>query len=370
MKKFLSQALTVVISIGALTLFTPSSYAGMTVSLTSAPNRQINGEFIDDSLAARLLPSGSLGKQIYENAGYISSLYIDPSLIEDVQAMTKGYKIVGGTKGTGEIVAKTWLAQLARVSNGAHVYSIVYGNPSEYWVKKFASHDREYFLSLSSSRLSTLLGRFVYPGTTYLSTEYFSLYPEYVRALQDSENMISASAGYMNSADLEQLKLNSLKMMNKSLPRSSRSLLYFDLLGTIEKVNNSVRMSTGKFTITSNGQKLPVTISNDFPQQVKVNLTIRSINERIVVGDQSNIVVGGKSKVQILVPVEVNASGDSGFTISIKDSFGNSLGEKVTYPVKVSVVSPIATWITGAAGLTLLIAAILQSLRRIRRGKK
>lgn len=365
MKKILSIVALILMSL----LVTPVAHAGVTVELTDAPHRQIDGKFLDDSLAAKLLPSGRLGAPIYKYRGSISTLYIDPSLVEDVQAMAKGYTLVNGTAGTGEIVAKTWLSQLLRVTNGAHMYAIPYGNPSEYWITKFAPHDRDYFLSLSSSRLSTLLGRFTYPTSAYYSTKYFTLRTEHLRLMQRVENQINVSAGYMDSADLEQFKLNSVKIFNASLTATSRTQLAYDLAGKIQEISNSVHTSTGKFTITANHQKLPVTLINDFPQPVKVKLLIRSINERITVNDQNSIDVAAKSKVQILIPVEVYTSGDSGFTIAILDSRGHALGEKTLYPVKVSVVSPIATWITGAAGLTLLVAAILQSLRSIRKGK-
>ena len=130
MKKILS-----IFAIGLVTILsTPVASAGVTVELTDSPHRQIDGTFLDDTLAAKLLPSGRLGAPIYKYRGSISTLYIDPSLVEDIQAMSKGYKLIDGTDGSGEIVAKTWLAQLSRVTNGARIYAIPYGNPSEYWV--------------------------------------------------------------------------------------------------------------------------------------------------------------------------------------------------------------------------------------------
>ena len=364
-KKFLSFAMTSFV----LIFTTPISHAGVVVQLTDAPHRQTDGKFLDDTLAAKLLPAGRLGAPIYKYRGSISAIYIDPSLIEDVQAMAKGYVLVSSEQGSGEIVAKTWLAQLLRVTNGVRIYAIPYGNPSEYWIRKYASHDREYFLSVSTSRLSQLLGRFTYPSTGYFTTQYFSLRSEHIRLMKKVEERINATAGYLDTVELEQLKLNSIKIFNPSLTATSRSRLAYDLAGKIQQVSNSVHTSLGKFTITANNQKLPITIVNDFPQPVTLNLSIRSINERIAVDNQKGITVGGKSKTQILIPVRIYTSGDTGFTVAIRDTRGNSLGEKVIYPVKVSVVSPIATWITGAAALTLLVAAILQSLRRIRRGK-
>ncbi|MEJ0014272.1 MAG: hypothetical protein WDN07_01350 [Actinomycetota bacterium] len=41
----------------------------------------------------------------------------------------------------------------------------------------------------------------------------------------------------------------------------------------------------------------------------------------------------------------------------------------MTYPLKLSVISPIATWFTTGAAILLFIAAGIQSIRRIRKRK-
>jgi hypothetical protein len=53
----------------------------------------------------------------------------------------------------------------------------------------------------------------------------------------------------------------------------------------------------------------------------------------------------------------------------VKGHVDSVYGQSVTYPLKIAVISPIATWITGAAALVLFGAAIYKSFRRIRRNK-
>ena len=70
-----------------------------------------------------------------------------------------------------------------------------------------------------------------------------------------------------------------------------------------------------------------------------------------------------------MVPIKVYTSGDSGFVGTLTTKSGATFGQTVTYPLKIAVISGIATWITTIAAVILFGAAILQSLRRIRRGR-
>jgi hypothetical protein len=137
----------------------------------------------------------------------------------------------------------------------------------------------------------------------------------------------------------------------------------------VNTLRNSVRVSGGKFTITSANQKVPITVINDFPQPIAVDLLIHSANEKVYVDDIPNVLIPGKSKIQVMVPLKVYASGDSGFIVTVKGHVDSVYGQSVTYPLKIAVISPIATWITGAAALVLFGAAIYKSFRRIRRNK-
>lgn len=352
-----------------ISLPTASQAAG-SITLTEPTYRHLDGSFINDKLAKDLATDGRLGTLVYRASQYVSTWKIDPALIEDVVAMTQGYKVSGVGDGTGKDVAAAWLLQLKRVISGSRVEAIVYGNPSEYWVSKFFPHDREYLLSASAARLSTLLGKKVITPSTYNSQKYFSLTSSQARLMQIASARTGASAAFLDSAQLENYKLSEVKILNPELSSNNRQDLAYDLAALVNTLRDSVRVSTGKFTITSTNQKLPITVTNDFAQPITVDLLIRSTNERIFVSDIQNISLAGKSKLQVLVPVKVYTSGDSGFAVTVRGINGTVYGQTVTYPLKIAVISPVATWITTAAAVVLFGAAIVKSLRRFRRGRK
>jgi hypothetical protein len=360
-----------VVLVSILFLSIPSiSFASSPTTLTAPSHRHLDGTFVDDTLATELLPTGRYGTLVFNNLPAANIWRIDPAFIEDVQAMTKPYVVSGLGAGKGQIAAQAWLGQLKKNISGKRVEAIVYGNPTEYWVTKFFPHDREFLLTVSGLRLHDLLKIPVIAPVQYDSRNYFSLSSPQVRLLTISAARVAASAAYVDSTTLENYKLSQVKMLNAGLTSTARQSLAYDLAGLVNSLRNSVRVSTGKFTITSTDQKLPVTVTNDFPQPITVNLNINSTNEKILVGDISKVTVPGKSKIQIMIPVKVFTSGDSGFTITLTGKSGNVFGQTVSYPLKIAVISPIATWITGAAGIVLLSAAILQSMRRVRRGRK
>jgi hypothetical protein len=338
----------------------PISAEAATATITAPSYRHLDGTFLNQQLLTDLGANGKFGKIVYGTTQY-STWRIDPAFIEDVVAATK----IDTTK----TVAEDWLARLANSVNGKRIEAIAYGNPSEYWINRFTPHDREYILTLSGSRLSTLLNRYVYPAKSYLNTRYFSLSSSQAKLVKVSEARIATSARYLDTTELENYKLAVVKLFNQSLSRDNRQILAYDLAEKINGLRDAVRLSTGKFTITSTSQKLPVTITNDFPQAIKVELLLRSTNERISVGQVEKVSIPGKSKIQVMIPVSVNSSGDSGFAITLKNSEGVTVGQTTTYSLKIAVISPVATWITTGAAVVLFGAAILQSLRRIRKGR-
>lgn len=343
--------------------------AASVATISSPSHRHLDGTFADDALATELAPTGKFGALVYGSSLYVSLWRIDPAFIEDVQSMSVGYKLSGGADGVGKDVAIAWLKKLKASLVGSRIEAIAYGNPSEYWIRKFFPHDRNFYLSASAQRLSALLQRNVAAAKNYDSTQYFSLTSAQERLLRISAARIDSSSAYLDSASLENYKLDEAKILNPTISPSWRQTLAYDLAANVNTLRNSVRVSDGKFTITSAEQNVPITVINDFPQPIAVDLLIHSANEKVYVEDIPNVLVPGKSKVQVLVPLKVYASGDSGFIVTVKGHVDSVYGQSVTYPLKIAVISPIATWITGAAALVLFGAAILKSLRRVRRNK-
>ena len=87
-------------------------------------------------------------------------------------------------------------------------------------------------------------------------------------------------------------------------------------------------------------------------------------------GDIADQEVGGTSKIQVMIPVEVVTSGKSTLVVRIFSEKNKQLGNPVFYPVNLQVISPIATWITTGAAIVLFLSALIQSFRRIRKKRR
>ena len=350
-------------------IFPTPVHAATIVTLTAPPARHLDGTFIDDHLATDLTPTGKYGELVFNAPGFVNLWRIDPAFIEDVQAMTVSYKVSGGQDGAGKEVALAFLNRLKSITQGERVEALAYANPSEYWVGKFLPHDRGYILTVSEARLSSLLGEKTYAPTEYISRKYFSLTSPQIRLINIASARIQSSAAFLDSQTLENYKLSELKILSASLNPTQRQSFAYDLAAQVNTLRDSIHISNGKFTITSAEQKLPLTITNDFPKSVIANLSINSTNERIFVDDIKSITIPAKSKIQIMVPIKAYTSGDSGFTVTVTTRDGSVFGQTVTYPLTIAVISPVATWITAAAAIVLFGAAIFKSLRRFRKGK-
>ncbi len=346
----------------------PSFAANSTTIFVTAPSHQLlNGVFIDDQLATDLSPVGSLGKLLYLKGGAGLRWSIDPALIEEVMSMSKGYLLIDKSKGAGEDFAKNFLARVADLAASGRVDAMVYANPSQYWVGRLTPHEKNYLLQASQVRLATLLAKPVGAPLQYLSTNYFTLTHQSVLDVNDAYATIQSRAIYMASDDLNNARLSLMRILNPTLSSTHRALLLNDIDKSIQVLRTSIRLAPGRFTVTSSTQELPITIINDFPMSATVNLNINSLNERVLAHDINGVIVAGKSKVQVLVPVKVLTSGNSALSIDVQNSRGDAISEEQVYSLSLKVISPIATWITAAAALTLFFAALLQSLRRIRR---
>ena len=367
MKRFLA-----LLTIATSFIFaTPVSAAQSSLLFITAPSHsQIDGLFLDDQLALDLAPTGAIGSLLYPSTNRSTRWEVDPALIEEATVMSNGYKVLGDSKnsdGTGRDVATAFLARVSALAQLGQVDAMVYGNPSEYWVTRLTPHEHTYILSASQVRLATLLKSSVGAPLNYVSTKYFSLPSQSVVDLRNDYAVIQNNAIYMAPDDLDSARLSLVRLLNPQMSTSRRSALVDDLNSSATKLNQSIRLAPGRFTVTSSSQKLPITVINDFPGNAKVDLIISSLNERVGVDDIRGIEVNGRSKVQVMVPVEVLTSGTSGLSIAIHNSKGETLGEPQLYSLNLKVISPIATWITTGAAVILFFAALLQSLRRIRK---
>ena len=100
------------------------------VQLTSAPARGVDGAFTDDHLAHELTGRLRSLMQAAEMPG--ATVLVDPSLVDDLTAMSKGYTVAGkDVPATDQraLQAAQWIERLERVRVTGTLYRTPYGNP-------------------------------------------------------------------------------------------------------------------------------------------------------------------------------------------------------------------------------------------------
>ena len=359
--------------IAALTftfLSMPLAQASNSVLLTEPTHRQINGQFVDDALATSLGVSGRLGQLVFSPPFGTRTWIIDPALIEEVIAMSNGYTLTSGVAGVGQLFAKSWLTQLNADIKFANVVPMAYGNPSSYWVNRLSPHEVNYVLSISRSRLQTLLALATIDPAQYRSHSGFSISSSDITAINDAAAIFSQTASFVDPAAIDTYRLALIKILNPDLTKDRRAYLIRDLTAAAYNQIHLVHLSAGKFTVTSTHQSLPITLTNGFPNDIKVNLSVIPSNFKVEVGSLPQFTIPAKSKILVMVPITVLTSGSSELTMEITNAHGDVLGDPITYPLALAVISPVATWFTTGAAIVLFIAASVQSIRRIRRRQK
>jgi hypothetical protein len=358
---------TLLALLASLTL-TPPAQATTLITITEPTHRQLDGAFVDDDLATLLSYNGSLGAKIFAPTSRPRIWQIDPALIDEIQSMTQPYVLADGTEGTGSTAAQIWLARLKTVTRGDQIVAAPYGNPSGYWIKKLLPHDESYFLTVGAEKLQAFFGRPVSVSIVFMTNSQFRLNSLVYQSFLEAKRVIAATASYMSSEDLERFRLRTTAVLNPYLSPARRDFLARDTTANTFALTHKIRVASSKFTVTSENQLLPITVINDFPAEAKLKIYISALNSKVVTQDEpQDVVVAGKSKVQIKIPVQVVTSGESALVIKVRNERGALLSEPTTFPLKLSVISPIATWVTTGAAVTLFAAAIVQSARRIRK---
>lgn len=341
-------------------------------TIADARNRNLVGEFYDRTLEEKLGSDGRLGQLLISaQARPLSNriLFIDPMLIEEVQDLTDGFTLVGGESVEASEIATVWLNRLQRIINGDEIAATIYGNPEPSFLSRSAPTELRIQKRLSTQRLSELLSREVseIDGVTQgigtvptFITERFTAHRKEIRNLNR----------YAKNPVTRSLRLTNASLLNPLIPKERSFALTKELSKELERYENSVRITKGRFTLTSKRERLPLTLINDLTNDLTIRFVISSSNSRIVVEQIDPITIAAESKIPFTVPVEVLSSGESEVIIKLKTARGISLGDEVRLPISLAVISPITTWITTGSGLILLFAAIIQSIRRVKRSRE
>ena len=355
-----------------ITFLPTSAQATSVITISDISHRDANGVFFDNLLADEILPKGRLGKLLFERPSGVKTWIIDVALIEEIADLSDGYNYInidGKEIAVGPVVvADIWINTLRSVTRNANVYALPYGNPSVTFLKKNAPKELEFYRNSGVERLANILNRPIRPVA---SLDADSWQPkesteELYKSLRKSMQLINS---LVNTDEVEILRLRLAQLMNPGLSENRSLQLNRSFATYVTKMNQRIRISGGNYTITASKYQLPVTIINEFDQQLSLDLRVWSSNSRVIVGNVPQVTVSANSQLQIKVPLEVIASGETTLNLQIYTPTGKTFGNVKKIPLRLAVISPLTTWFTTALALILLLTAVMQSWRRVKRRK-
>ena len=363
MRKFLTLSALIFLS---SFIVIPNTNAAQVVKISEPTHRLSDGVFFNDLLAQKLAPSGSLGQAVYLNTQSVNNWLVDPATIDEIIAMSNGYGISDGTAPTGQEIAKSWLTQFTKVTRNKKITPITYGNPSSFWVNEIMPDQIVYLDEISKFKLESFLSRPV-EKSGGAEAEKQKINKTSLSVLKYGQRQINLLSTLLEKKQLEDNQLRLLKLLNPNLDEKLFLELLKDYDKSISVMRAKLNVKNTKFTVTSSKEELPITVVNDYDQVVKLKLSTRAMNSKVSVAQIEEIELEAKSKKQVLLPIEVFAAGDSRLLVQLTNLENKPVGYPVYIDLKLSVISPVATWITTAAAVLLFIAALVQSVRRVRR---
>jgi len=346
----------------------PHANAVQEIVITEPTHRLSDGVFIDDQLAQKLLPTGELGLLVFSPVQGIRSWQVDPATISEIVAMSNGYGIADGSTPVGQQIAKDWLARFITVSKNEKISTITYGNPSVYWVDQIINKQINYIDANGKILLETVLGKATNQSLVK-NRKRQGLSKQNINLLNYAQRQIDLIGTLVDQKELLSYQLRLAQLLNPDLEKSEFQFLLKDYDKSITELRNKLKVTKTRFTVTSTNEELPITLVNDFDQSVDLKLSVRALNSKVIVTSTQQIKLEAKSKQQVLLPIEVLASGESSLLAQLTNLENKPVGYPVNINLKLSVISPVATWITSGAAVLLFVAAIIQSVRRVRRRK-
>ena len=365
--------LVLVVISSFLLLMMPQSAAANTVIRITAPvNQTFTGEFRNDDLAQALTPSGDLGLKVFQPIAKNRTWVIDAALVDEVILMSNEYTLATDAEPAGKEIATAWLTQLKRVTAGNEVVALAYGNPDISLAKRLAPSELKSYFVYGQDRLQLALGRLVRSepdvqwsvGKSGLSNPLRKSYSDNRKALTRLSRVVAAP-------ELIQLRVRLGQLLSPTLDKDSRE--YFSRSATlaVKEMVNKLRINSGKYQITTASVKLPLTVINEFDVDVTVDISMTPISSRIFVASFDNVVIPAQSKKQLEMQVDVIAPGQTIVSALITGPEDDlEVVPEALLTLNSTVIDSRVTWFTTGAAILLLLAAVAQSVRRVRRRSK
>jgi hypothetical protein len=339
------------------------------VRITDKPHTGFDGQFRDNKLATSLLPDGELGKLVSSASSTKKTWVIDAALIDEVIDMSDGYSIDGEEDEAGQAAAVDWLAQLKFSVGNNPVIALPYGNPDQSLAKRLAPSELNFYSAYAKEKLESQLGRSVETengwgkGSSGLPYQFQSLYTSNRQALTGLSTITS-------STEVRDLRARLALVMNTDLKRMDQSYLSYASVESVKKVMAKLQVNPGRYQLTSESAKLPVTLINDFDTPTVVSLSLIPSNSRMSIQDVQEIELAANSRQQLSIEVDVYAPGSTVVMAQFMNSKGQLVGVESKLDLSATIIDARVAWFTSAAAILLFLGAVTQSVRRVRRGRK
>ena len=356
-----------------LMLMMPQAVAANQIIRITAPLYQtFTGEFRNDGLAQLLTPSGELGLKVFQPVAKNRTWVIDAALIDQVIVMSNNYTLATEVEPAGKEIASSWLTQLKRVTAGNDVVALAYGNPDVVVAKALAPSELRKYFVYGQERLQLALGRIVRsePSVQW-SVGKSGLSNPLRKSYSDNRKALTRLSQVVDTPELIQLRARLAQLLSPTLDKDSRDYFSYSATAAVTEMVRKLRINSGKYQITTSSVKLPVTVINEFGVDVTVDIAMLPINSRVVVGSFDNITIPANSKKQLEMQVDVIAPGQTSVSALITGpDDDNEVVPEALLTLNSTVIDSRVTWFTTGSAILLLLAAVAQSVRRVRRRVK
>ena len=345
--------------------------ANSVVRITSMAHQTFTGEFRNDDLVQELTPSGALGVLIYTPRVNNKTWVVDAALVDEVIAMTGDYKLANDAAPVGKQIATAWLKQLRNITAGQQVVALAYGNPDISLAKRLAPSELKNYYAFGKSQLEIALDRQVRsePNGGW-STGKSGLNNTLRKAYSDNRKALTKLSRVVSDSELIILRAQLAKLLSPKLDKDSREFYSYSARSAVDAMVNRLRINSGRYQITTSNVKLPVTVINEFNSEVTIDISMVPINSRVVVDSFKGVTIPAQSKLQLEMSVDVIAPGQTSVMALITDNQGNEVVPEATLTLNSTVIDSRVTWFTTGAAILLLLAAVAQSVRRVRKRAK
>lgn len=350
----------------------PAAQADTEITITQPAHRNTDGVFIDNELASSLTETGRLGKLLFKRSSTVTTYYIDMATIEEIQDLVDGYTYLNDLGELVEVpdyvVANIWLNTLRSAITGKRIYALPYGNPDSSYLKSKAPAEYALLKRIARERLALFLGTEVESTDSANSGKRAAGIARTISDLHRRDLRRLYSIAPADEILLMRLRVGQL--LNPDISKENLSALLQPLSKALRQTNIKLRIAQGNYTITTPNYNLPVTVINDFSVPVTLLLKVRPSNSRVVIGEIAPITIAANSQLQAEVPLDVIASGETSLEMKLSSLKGKQVGLIEVIPLRLAVIPPVTTWFTTGMAIILLLAAVVQSMRRVKKRKK